>query len=384
MIPDVLGLGLLVHGAHRLSVDQVVEDPGHRVVRPSREAAEHGAVQQQAHSARRPARELAEGDVFLVLFGAREHVALRGPVFLVILSRGGRLVVVLPTNGQRTSGASRDLHGPPALANEERVAARALVPMGLELPDVLSSLQQGLQDAIADVLVHSWEIRVVAVHQVGRVEHDLAQGSQHRGGRRTEEHGGQVAQEPPPEEVVHPPSARDHERHQVRPVLLGDLEDRRGVAGEDAEQHALLVGDRQGGGGFEPLVELPAPRGLPAFLLQRGEQARLLGQHEHQAGDVAPLLLGGAALALGGELVQLVRGRGVHHVEHRGLRLLVLRHEVIAEEGVPLGHQRCSDELLEIEVVHSAPPFDPIRLAQRLLREQAPQERDPALPLNAL
>eukprot|EP00972_Heterocapsa_arctica_P112718 16433410-Heterocapsa_arctica.AAC.1 len=76
---DVLVLHLLVHRAHGSAVDQVVEDPRHGAPRARGEAAEHHAVEQQAHRARRGARNLPEGDVLLVLVGRRQHVALGRP-----------------------------------------------------------------------------------------------------------------------------------------------------------------------------------------------------------------------------------------------------------------------------------------------------------------
>mmetsp|Transcript_28467 Transcript_28467/g.60369 ORF Transcript_28467/g.60369 Transcript_28467/m.60369 type:complete len:379 (+) Transcript_28467:1151-2287(+) len=141
VVADVLALGILRHCTHGVWIHEMVKDARHRAVCVRSQGAEHGAVEKQPHQARTTARHLSERDVLLVLICGRQHVAVRRPVCLIILCRVLGLVMILSADGSAAPRAISHLHGPSALADKEGVAAAALVPVALELPDVLATLQ---------------------------------------------------------------------------------------------------------------------------------------------------------------------------------------------------------------------------------------------------
>mmetsp|Transcript_63339 Transcript_63339/g.114114 ORF Transcript_63339/g.114114 Transcript_63339/m.114114 type:complete len:328 (+) Transcript_63339:1386-2369(+) len=320
---------ILLHGAHGLSIHNVAVHPRQSVglARANRrdKSAEHAAVEQEPNCPSRGGWNLPERDVFLILVRTRQHVAERRPVRLVVFEGGTSLVVVPASNSQCATRAFRNLHWPPTFADEESVPTGAFVPVALELPNVLSLLEQGLHHTVADILVHARHEARKSVHQRGRFKRDLFECREHRCLRRCDHARSQVTKESPPQQVVHLPAAEDDKGLKILLLFLWQSLDRRVVAGEDPKQHSLLVGDRQVCGLQQPLVQRSSPGRPPVLLVQRRQQPWLAAEGHEQPADGLllrqPSRQSGAVL---GKLLQLLCGCRGHHLEDGHLGHLVL------------------------------------------------------------
>ena len=116
-------------------------------------------MKQQSNRSSRARRNLPERNVLFILVNRRKHVACWGAVRVIILKGRLGFVVVCATDWVFTFGALGNLHRLATFADEEaRTTNCTLVPMGLELPDILSSLQQCFHDSVPDIFVHALSV----------------------------------------------------------------------------------------------------------------------------------------------------------------------------------------------------------------------------------